>query len=157
MPPTVPPPSGAAPQHTENFSLWKAYSQTLTKVNQHLDRVLRSELKLKLEDYKILVALSNPTPRADRMGEIATELCYSPSRLTYKIDRLIERGWVQRLSVDYDRRGKSVCLTDEGSKLYDEATKIRVREVDEVLMARLGADELSTFSVVMRKIGASFS
>lgn len=157
MPRTVLPPSEKVIHSVEKYDIWKIYLQTLTKINQHLDQLLRSELKLKLEDYKILVALSHPDSRTDRMSEIAAELCYAPSRLTYKIDKLIERSWVHRVNVEYDRRGKSVFLTEEGNRLYREATKIREREVDEVLFSRLSDDELLTFSALLRKIGASFA
>ena len=48
------------------------------------------------------------------MGEIAELLCCDPSNATWLVDRLEERGLIERRARPTDRRVKAVVLTDEG-------------------------------------------
>jgi DNA-binding MarR family transcriptional regulator len=60
--------------------------------------------------------LDEPTP----MGKIAEILCLDQSTVTWVVDRLEERGLVERRNHPTDRRVRLVALTDKGRKIRNE-------------------------------------
>jgi MarR family transcriptional regulator, organic hydroperoxide resistance regulator len=60
--------------------------------------------------------LDEPTP----MGKLAEILCLDQSTITWVVDRLEERGLVERRNHPSDRRVRLVALTDEGLRIRDE-------------------------------------
>jgi DNA-binding MarR family transcriptional regulator len=69
----------------------------------------------------ILGLLDEPRP----MGELAREMHCDNSNITGLIDRLSERGLVERRASEGDRRVKLVALTDAGTELRDELVRRR--------------------------------
>ena len=64
--------------------------------------------------YEILVRLSETEGHNMRMSELAVQTRSSRSRLSHAIDRLQERGWVERADCPTDRRGQLAHLTEKG-------------------------------------------
>ena len=67
-----------------------------------------------MSDYHVLVVLSEAPGQRLRMGELASRLVFSPSRLTYQISSMVKRGLVRKQSCPDDRRGQEAVLTDAG-------------------------------------------
>jgi DNA-binding MarR family transcriptional regulator len=63
-----------------------------------------------------LKLIDEPTP----MGRIADVLCCDGSTVTWIVDRLEQRGLVERRSDPADRRVRLVALTPEGRRIRDE-------------------------------------
>jgi len=79
-------------------------------------------LDLKVVDYSILVLVaSNPQINPKRLGEA---LDISAPNLAVTLDRLVERGWVQRVRSTEDRRAMHIHLTAAGRELVQRAEKI---------------------------------
>ena len=75
-------------------------------------------------------------PRA--MGELAQLMHCDNSNITGIVDRLAERGLVERRAAEGDRRIKLVALTEAGQELQDELTRRRAvppPEFDELPLA----------------------
>ena len=66
------------------------------------------------------------------MGELAQLMHCDNSNITGIVDRLTERGLVERLSAEGDRRVKLVALTDEGRELAQELARRRAVPPDEI-------------------------
>jgi MarR family transcriptional regulator, organic hydroperoxide resistance regulator len=64
----------------------------------------------------VVSKLDEPTP----MGKLAEILCLDGSTVTWVVDRLEERGVVERRNHPTDRRVRLVALTDEGLAIRDE-------------------------------------
>ena len=77
-------------------------------------------------------------PRA--MGELAQRMHCDNSNITGIVDRLTERGLVERRAAEGDRRIKLVALTDAGRELHDELA--RRRAVPPPELAELPAADL---------------
>lgn len=86
----------------------------------HLERVagVVHDLGLSPGDVKALVALNSDEPRA--MGSLAHVWHCDASNVTWMVDRLQERGLVERRLQATDRRVKAVVLTELGSKAKAE-------------------------------------
>jgi MarR family transcriptional regulator, organic hydroperoxide resistance regulator len=69
-------------------------------------------------------------PRA--MGELAHHMHCDSSNITGIVDRLAERGLVERRAAEGDRRVKLVALTQAGEELRDELARRRAEPPSEL-------------------------
>ena len=76
---------------------WRSFLRVRRDLDAELGRRLRSRGLMDILDYELLVILSEAPERRLTMGELAAEATTSASRLTYRVDRLAERGWVDFL------------------------------------------------------------
>jgi DNA-binding MarR family transcriptional regulator len=105
-----------------------------------------------MADYNVLVVLSEAPERRLRMGELASRLVFSPSRLTYQVSSMENRGLVRRESCPADRRGSEAVLTDHGlAKLRDSAPHHLV-SVRDRLIDLLDDAELGTMTAVFERV-----
>lgn len=90
----------------------------LLEVGSGLFDLLSAGLKdiagLTLDDYEVLHLLSQAEQRRMRIGELADTMLTGRTRLSQRIDRLTERGWVRRDRCPDDGRVVWVLLTDPG-------------------------------------------
>lgn len=107
---------------------------------------------LSVADFEVMVRLRDSGATGIRMSELAAHVLVTKSRLTYRIDRLEELGHVCRESVETDRRGWVVHLTESGEELLSEAL---VRHFDGIrarLVDRVDPDELSQLGDLISKV-----
>lgn len=83
------------------------------------------------------------------MRELANALCCDNSNVTGIIDRLEDRGLVERRPAEHDRRVKLLSVTPEGAQLR-ERIKSRMEEPPEALL-RLDQDERLALRDLLRK------
>ena len=76
----------------------------------------------------MLGLLDEPRP----MGELAQHMHCDNSNITGIVDRLSERGLVERRAAKGDRRVKLVALTDEGRAIRTELIRRRTEPPDEI-------------------------
>lgn len=155
-------PSHQDQHENQSMAFWKTYMQVSTGFNNYLDQKLRTEADVKLQDYSILLVLAkdltaDSEPEVVRMGELATELSVSPSRLTYQVDRLIQAGWINRQEVEQDRRGKGVYLTSTGFEKFTKAFEIHMGLVNSMVMDELSEHDKEVVLSTMLKIRAKIS
>ena len=94
--------------------------------------------------YEILVQLSEAPDRALRMSHLADRRRSSRSRLSHAVDRLVERGWVERIDCPTDKRGQLATLTDTGFAALADAAPGHVAAVREFMIDRLTPEQIST-------------
>jgi len=79
-------------------------------------------LQLKASEFSLLVLVaSNPKVNQKQLGQA---LDISPPNMAVTIDRLVERGWVERVRSTQDRRAMQIHLTTSGRELVERAEKI---------------------------------
>jgi DNA-binding MarR family transcriptional regulator len=93
--------------------VWQHLVGYLT-AQHHSQMQVAREFGLTPGHLKTLFELNADTGRA--MGDLATLLVCDASNVTWLVDRLEERGLVERRPYPSDRRVKSVVLTPEGVK-----------------------------------------
>jgi len=84
----------------------------LTNRDRHMS--VAGEFGLTLGDMKTLVSLDPEHPRT--MGALAEDWKCDASNVTWLVDRLEDRGLVERRTSPTDRRVKTVVLTPEGER-----------------------------------------
>jgi DNA-binding MarR family transcriptional regulator len=109
---------------------------------------------LKMWEYDVLSALRRQgRPYRMPATELARESLLSSGAMTNRIDRLEERGLVERNPDPEDRRGVLVNLTNAGRELVDDAIEARLAAADEQLSG-LSRKERHAISHGLRKISA---
>jgi len=92
-----------------------------------------------------LRSLEPPIP----MGELARLLACDNSNVTGIIDRLEERGLVERRAAKHDRRVKLVALTPEGKRLK-EGVEVRMAEPPRPI-EELSREDLRALREILRR------
>ena len=76
------------------MACWRAFIESSQLLMTRLEDDLRDTSELTFADYHVLVLLSEAPQQRLRMGELASKLIFSPSRLTYHIGTMERRGLV---------------------------------------------------------------
>ncbi|MBP0461976.1 MarR family winged helix-turn-helix transcriptional regulator [Streptomyces montanisoli] len=106
--------------------------RTHLDVNRLLTYQLEKDLQpfgLTLNDYEILVNLSEAEDRRLRMTDLAAATLQSKSRLSHQITRMETAGLVVRQHCESDRRGLFAVLTDQGMETMREVAPHHVASV----------------------------
>jgi DNA-binding MarR family transcriptional regulator len=107
-----------------------------------------------MREYDVLYTLSKCTGPL-RIGELHKHLLLSQPALSRMVDRLVERGLVQRLAAPEDGRGVRLALTDTGRKAQQDIGRKHARTVARTVNARLNADELRQLETICKKLADS--
>jgi MarR family transcriptional regulator, organic hydroperoxide resistance regulator len=87
-----------------------------------------------------------------QMGELAEAMHCDNSNITGIVDRLEERGLVERRAAENDRRVKLIALTNDGKHLREQLN-VRMAEPPEAL-TRLSEDDLRTLRDILARAAA---
>ena len=109
---------------------------------------IAGELDLSAAQAICLRLLSEPRP----MGDLAMAMHCDNSNITGIVDRLEERGLVERQPADYDRRVKLIAATEAGLDLRDELNK-RLAEPPEAITSLAAADQRELLAILRRAVG----
>jgi DNA-binding MarR family transcriptional regulator len=120
---------------------WRAHLEVSKLLEYQLGREL-AQYDLAINDYEILVVLSEAPDRRMRMTDLATATLQSKSRLSHQITRMENAGLVLRQECPGDRRGLYAHLTDEGWQTLRKAAPEHVRSVRAHFIDRLEDDQL---------------
>jgi len=130
---------------------WRAYLLGTARLMAKLDEDLR-QFGLGINDYEILVRLSEAPDRRLRMADLADRLHQSRSRLTHTVGRLEAAELVRRTSCTSDKRGVWAELTDAGFALLEQAAPFHVEGVRENLVNLASPEDFAAVGRVMNAV-----
>jgi MarR family 2-MHQ and catechol resistance regulon transcriptional repressor len=125
--------------------LWKAYSAVREFAARDIER-----LSLTLTDFAILEALLHKGPLA--VNDIGRKVALTSGSMTVAVDRLSERGLVERRGAEDDRRARIVHLTAAGRKVISAAFAKHAAALD-TLGEELSAGERRQAIRLLKKLG----
>lgn len=134
--------------------VWREYLRATMEVREALERELLSQADLSLNEYEVLVVLSEQPEWRIRMAALAEELVNSRSRLSHTVQRMEKRGLVERHSCGQDGRGVYCRLTEEGFAALEGAAPHHVESVRHNIFDRLTQDEVEVLGRILPKLGA---
>lgn len=116
-PPALEPPPGEVdPEFAQVLKLFtvlsRAHAALMEKVRQDVGR-----RGLTSTEFAVLEALYHKGPLL--LGEIQTKILVSSGGITYLVDRLEDRGLVERRESPTDRRARYAALTPDGIRFMD--------------------------------------
>src|SRR6202163_2612178 len=101
-------------------------------------------------DFRILEALLNKGPLP--VNTIGPKVYLTPGSISVAVDRLVERGLVDRVESPEDRRVRIVSLTVKGKELIAPIFRKHAAEIRKVF-ADASPKELRTLETTLKKIG----
>jgi DNA-binding MarR family transcriptional regulator len=149
------------------FSSWqRGFSMIRTRADQitHLDNLINSSswnerrtfidmirpFSLTLPQVAVLSVLERFQPSM-LIGEISEMTLTPPSSMTHTLDRLVERGLVERTAHPTDRRAMLISLTSQGHQLVSEIQSARREHFAEICES-LSDGELAQLAVLLDKM-----
>jgi DNA-binding MarR family transcriptional regulator len=136
----------------EEQAAWRTYIEATIRVWRACDSELQAETGLSHDDYGVLVLLSEARDHSARMVDLASFLATSPSRVTYRIDRLVAKGYLRRESCPTDKRGSLAVLTTEGMEALVQAAPVHVAGVRRHLLDHLTREDFLTLGRILKPV-----
>ena len=131
----------------------------VTRLARHLDRARAgafTEHGVEAWEFDVLAALRRAgAPYRLSPGQLVTQTLVTSGTMTNRVDRLAERGLVERLPDPRDRRGVAVQLTAAGRALVDD-TFAALLARERALLAGLDAGQRSELSALLQRLLAPF-
>lgn len=104
----------------EQIAAWQALARAFSATARVTEASLAGS-QLDPSDYDVLVTLAEGPPEGLRPTELAQRVLLTKSGMTRLVDRLAERGLIERRACPTDRRGQLVALTRKGRYLLGRA------------------------------------
>jgi DNA-binding MarR family transcriptional regulator len=137
------PPAAPLTARDPRLAPWRAFVRAQAQVSRRLDEDLRAEHGLSLQEYVALLFLAEAPERRLRMGRLADSLSLSKSGATRLIDRLVDDGFVDRVSCSSDLRGAEAALTEAGLDRLRTAAPTHLRGIAEYFLSAIEGEDLA--------------
>jgi MarR family transcriptional regulator, 2-MHQ and catechol-resistance regulon repressor len=130
------------------LELWRSFSDSWKKIYTVAETNIQT-VGLSLPEFRALKHLdeSGPCP----MVSFAEQLSITPPAVTGMVDRLEERGLVERTRNIGDRRVVTISITESGQKLLRKALRVHERFVEHQ-MRHLTEVEMKQFLVYFSRL-----
>ncbi|MDV9170253.1 MarR family transcriptional regulator [Streptomyces sp. W16] len=145
---------------TETATRWLTEEEqcawrTHLEVNRLLTYQLEKDLQpfgLTMNDYEILVNLSEAEDQRLRMSDLAAATLQSKSRLSHQITRMENADLVRRENCESDRRGLYAVLTEHGLETMKKVAPHHVASVRRHFIDLSTPEGLSDLSKTLKPI-----
>ncbi|HMC57186.1 MAG TPA: MarR family transcriptional regulator [Gemmatimonadaceae bacterium] len=127
----------------------------LTRASNALHRKLNERIDLHdltLTEFGILEALYHKGPLL--LGDVQRKILLSSGGVTYTVDRLAEKGLVERRECPSDRRARYAALTPKGEALISEIFPEHADQIS-ALMSVVSAKEQGELVDLLKRLGLS--
>jgi DNA-binding MarR family transcriptional regulator len=101
--------------------------------------------------WEIMTLMGLDNHHTLRMKDISTMVGLAPSTITQMMDSLVERGYIERVASDVDRRSVNLVLTAEGSAIA-HALKREAERVFERITEEIGEAETTQLLTLIKKV-----
>ena len=128
----------------EQIGAWQALARAWTSSLRSQGTALEGT-GLDLSEYDVLVTLANGPPEGMRPTELTDRALITKSGMTRLLQRLEERGLIERRACPSDRRGQLIGLAPPGRHLLRRAAPDVLRGLA-ALMAGLSPAEIATLT-----------
>ncbi|MER5442901.1 MarR family transcriptional regulator [Streptomyces sp. NPDC002790] len=135
----------------EEQCAWRTHLEVNRLLNYQLEKDLQP-FGLTMNDYEILVNLSEAEDLRMRMSDLAAATLQSKSRLSHQITRMENAGLVRRENCESDRRGLYTVLTDYGMETMRKVAPHHVASVRRNFVDLVSAQELGSLRQALSPI-----
>ena len=134
------------------MSAWRVLRQLSLELGELLSGELSDRTDLSASEYHVLMCLADVEDTRLRMTALAKETHLSPSRLSHTVERLEERGLVDRVSCPKDRRGVECALSGAGLELLQDSAEDHFRQVKERVLSLYSDQELRELTALLARL-----
>jgi MarR family 2-MHQ and catechol resistance regulon transcriptional repressor len=131
------------------LKLWVVLARAMSSVQAHLqESVTRHDLTL--TEFAILEVLYHKGPLL--LGEVQRRILVSSGGVTYLVDRLTQKGLVERRECPQDRRARYAALTPAGEALIERIFPEHAACIENA-MSGLSTEQQRTAIELLRTLG----
>ncbi|QXG77659.1 MarR family transcriptional regulator [Modestobacter sp. L9-4] len=98
----------------EQQETWFAFMRVVLRLTHEMNSQLQRDSDLSLPDYDVLNALADSPGGRLQLTALAARIGWERSRLSHHLQRMSDRGMVDRCPSATDRRATDTVLTDAG-------------------------------------------
>jgi DNA-binding MarR family transcriptional regulator len=106
-------------------------------------------------EYDVLVNVAGGAREGVRPTDLAERVLLTKSGLTRLLDRLVDRGFIERHACPTDRRGQLIVLTAEGRHAFRRATPNVVRAIGTILGDGFSERDIEGLRVACERIASA--
>ena len=129
---------------------WLCLHQGVKAVEEALSATMEEHCDCSLAEHAALYQLKD---QRRSMADLSEQLSLSPSGVTRLVDRLVRRGWVERVQPPGNRRTVCAVLTDDGRRMLQGTTMVVYwQAVSTHFESTLDADDLAAVTRIGRKM-----
>lgn len=139
----------------EQQQQWRSLLTGSNALFAALNHDLETATGLSMNEYEVLVRLSESPDWTLRMSVLADGLVHSRSRITHAVRRMEQRRLVSRCAAAEDRRGVLCRMTPEGWDVLVAAAPVHVASVRARLVDVVTREELATLGAAFEKVAAA--
>ncbi len=132
--------------------VWRDWLEMNVQLNAALQSQMQQDSSLSMQDFEVLVHLTDVADGMLRMSDLAGGMRWERSRLSHHIKRMESRGLVARRECPEDGRGAFVVLTPDGRKAIERAAPGHAQMVKDLVFENLSDEELDTFRTLTSKV-----
>jgi DNA-binding MarR family transcriptional regulator len=130
--------------HLVGYAASRAAIELRKVFAQHME-----PLGLKIAEFSILMLVAGNGEVNQR--QLGQALDISPPNMAATLDRMVERGWIERVRSTHDRRAQHIHLTAAGRDLADRARGI-ASTMEDPALAALSRAERALLIEMLRKL-----
>lgn len=134
---------------------FRVYFETTARLLDGLEKRLKQQVSLTLSEYNTLLLLSEAPQGQMRMGQLAEAIVFSPSRLTYQVKVMADRGLVNRVKCQDDGRAWQAQLTPEGRTVFRRASVIHAKEVKQLFTDAVSEQQLAQIHQIFTQVSSN--
>lgn len=134
--------------------MWRGWIGLGTRLPAALHRQLQADSGLSLQDFEVLVRLSETPDDRLRVTDLAEAAGWERSRLSHHVTRMERRGLVQRQECCEDARGAFVVLTPAGADAIRRAAPGHARSVRELVFGSMSEEDLDVVTRFVESVSA---
>jgi DNA-binding MarR family transcriptional regulator len=142
----------STPLSPDEEDLWRAFARVLNALPRVLDTGLQATANITAAEYVALASLADARPEGLRIGDLASRVGLSPSRVSRLADSLVRRGEAHRDRGADDGRSAQLTITEAGLARVEAAWPHQVANVREHVMRHLDPADNAALTRALRSI-----
>ena len=135
----------------EEQRVWRRWMTLNAQLSATLQRELQDDAGLSMQDYEVLVHLTDSAEGRVRVTDLARLLLWERSRVSHHVTRMESRRLVRREECAEDGRGAFVVITPQGRAAIEQAAPGHVNTVRLLVFDALSPEEIDAFATIIDK------
>ena len=122
-------------------------------VNNKMNEALTAALKpfgVSLQQFNVLRILRGQQGKPANLSTLNERMVSKMSNTTRLVDKLMSKGYVDRITCPSNRRKVEISITDEGRKALKHMDKV-ITETEEQLVGQLDNKEMEALNLLLDK------
>lgn len=145
------------PFQQDELDVWAGFLRTHSRITRHLSTELERGHGLTVREFEVLLKLEAVRPRGLRMSDLADRVYLTPSGLSRLVDRMQDRGLVQRDTDAADQRASRLTVTAQGLRLFRRAASSHRQRVRDGFLRQLTPEQQAVLAAVWRQLSVTAS